>query len=1195
MDRNSQSFNSNGVVLNNDALATQQQHERNMFIAAAAGLVPASKKSPSLLVQQETENDQHLGHHNMLLTAGLLSIDKEIGDANIDKEITDFGFWPTSQHDASELDKNETERTPSLLARELATSNAAAVVQRSSSSHGLVSESERHNLNEYHNYHQQHRSAGSMENILEDEANLSLAATMYGSHTGAFHPTSAADEAILSQYAQAELLKKPTTSSSYHSKYYESSPQDHDGFYGKSSIQEKRESTAGGSTTVHHMHQYATGTSGYSSSGNFYGKNAGGKNGGQYPSSRVGSYGINSRNHPMTSTMGSSNGYGNRNMSGGSRSGSIAYYADKTSYGAYGSDDLTSNNYTANRHQQHQHNYPPYHRGNSHDWHSYSKHNSNTTQSTIPGIESGHSTHSVHSSSHYSGSTNSYHHQNSMYSNNSSTSIVPGQQNNRESMLSRGMRSDTSSSLVMLNNQIASGNNNPTMMSTMSNNVYPNSHTMMSYNRAGKITFPQLGHEANKTFSKTDSSSLIRDAIVKQQTESLVAQQQLTAQFSSGGSPALDFDDQSRALSALIGAENVGIGAGAGATNTIPPGLGEDGFLPAVLQGAAAAGTSTGAAGTSNTVSNYASAGTVSQNPTSASAICGFEDLNLLPAIVNAIRNQKNAKIESPSPYQHTVLDVMMSGQDLLSHEWTGLGKTTAAIVAALSKIEPESLTPQVLFLSASRTTAVQAREIAESILAADREMDPAGLNSKLQYIKCYHCVGGTAVSEDMREVKSGKQFILGTAGRVFDLSSRGHLDLSQVKLFVLDEALTNLGENFRNEAFQSIFSKVQENCQVCIFSNARDFAHFAGRDNFGQHGNTMRKRHDPASLFFPQSKRTKVSLDLEKEHIATLLNWTHAIALSPSSPLPDFSGINFYAVPVAAEEAKLKTLLGLFEPFKNDKVKLKDNASNASSPSTLDKKGSSASLAGLGNDGNNSVNGTAAKNSSANGSADGEKNTQRISDNGENNNSDGEKSISENGDNNQEILANIASPASDSNIQQLPMAPAAFAQQYAAEQMRSPNPRTMHTMKRKVVVYTNARKQAEWIADKLKERDLNVLINHAELKDSQRLDLLHRFKNDDTAVLVSCRLIQENVSDVEVLINYALPKNVEEYQMRAGVLGRFGRKGLLLNMILPSMGEERFVRELDARCQTWSTVLEPTFGTNPMHLKNNSHRNQRR
>jgi len=106
-------------------------------------------------------------------------------------------------------------------------------------------------------------------------------------------------------------------------------------------------------------------------------------------------------------------------------------------------------------------------------------------------------------------------------------------------------------------------------------------------------------------------------------------------------------------------------------------------------------------------------------------------------------------------------------------------------------------------------------------------------------------------------------------------------------------------------------------------------------------------------------------------------------------------------------------------------------------------------------------------------------------------------------------------------------------------------------------VIFVNTKKKVIWLADQLRQQDFTVACIHGDLTQEERLDILAKFKKGDARILIATDIIGRgiDVHGVSLVINYDLPspKNMEKYIHRIGRSGRFGRKGVAVNLVVPS------------------------------------------
>ncbi len=149
-----------------------------------------------------------------------------------------------------------------------------------------------------------------------------------------------------------------------------------------------------------------------------------------------------------------------------------------------------------------------------------------------------------------------------------------------------------------------------------------------------------------------------------------------------------------------------------------------------------------------------------------------IQDMPVHPVILN---NLSKRGFTSPTEIQDKSLESLLSGSDFLGIAKTGTGKTGAFLVPLLHQYFEQKQTNQVLIILPTRELAVQVESEFESLSRG------TGLNA------CC-LIGGTSVSADIRKLRSGVNFVIGTPGRLLDLAKQGELRLSLFKTLVLDE-----------------------------------------------------------------------------------------------------------------------------------------------------------------------------------------------------------------------------------------------------------------------------------------------------------------------------------------------------------------------------------------------------------------------
>lgn len=155
---------------------------------------------------------------------------------------------------------------------------------------------------------------------------------------------------------------------------------------------------------------------------------------------------------------------------------------------------------------------------------------------------------------------------------------------------------------------------------------------------------------------------------------------------------------------------------------------------------------------------------------------------------------------------QERAIPRLMEGGDLIGKSQTGTGKTMAFAIPAIEKIDPELRKPQVLVLLPTRELALQVSEEFRKVLKYSHS------------IKVVAVFGGASIENQIRDLKSGAQIVVGTPGRVMDHMRRKTLKFNALTMAVLDEADEMLNMGFR-EDIELILDAVDHDVQTVLFS----------------------------------------------------------------------------------------------------------------------------------------------------------------------------------------------------------------------------------------------------------------------------------------------------------------------------------------------------------------------------------------
>jgi ATP-dependent RNA helicase RhlE len=193
-----------------------------------------------------------------------------------------------------------------------------------------------------------------------------------------------------------------------------------------------------------------------------------------------------------------------------------------------------------------------------------------------------------------------------------------------------------------------------------------------------------------------------------------------------------------------------------------------------------------------------------------ASPLMNFEDLNLAPAIVQAVREHG---YETPTPIQAEAIPAVLAGRDLLGGAQTGTGKTAAFTLPMLHRLNAGER-------SKNRFGGVAIRAL---VLTPTRELaaqveESARVYGKHLSLTSAVIFGGVGMNPQINAMKRGVDILVATPGRLLDLQQQGFLDLSGVQMLILDEADRMLDMGFIHDV-KKILALVPSEKQSLLFS----------------------------------------------------------------------------------------------------------------------------------------------------------------------------------------------------------------------------------------------------------------------------------------------------------------------------------------------------------------------------------------
>src|SRR5262245_49425322 len=161
--------------------------------------------------------------------------------------------------------------------------------------------------------------------------------------------------------------------------------------------------------------------------------------------------------------------------------------------------------------------------------------------------------------------------------------------------------------------------------------------------------------------------------------------------------------------------------------------------------------------------------------------------------------------IQTPTLIQQRAIPPLLAGRDVVGQSRTGSGKTIAFGLPLVERIDPRQRQIQALVLVPTRELASQ---VAEVLAALD-----GGRGLRVAQL-----IGGRSLGPQRETLHAGAQIAVGAPGRVLDHLRQGALDLSALRLIVLDEADQMLDAGFAPDV-ERILAATPPTRQMALFT----------------------------------------------------------------------------------------------------------------------------------------------------------------------------------------------------------------------------------------------------------------------------------------------------------------------------------------------------------------------------------------
>ena len=186
-----------------------------------------------------------------------------------------------------------------------------------------------------------------------------------------------------------------------------------------------------------------------------------------------------------------------------------------------------------------------------------------------------------------------------------------------------------------------------------------------------------------------------------------------------------------------------------------------------------------------------------------------FEETYLNDNILDALYDMH---FEQMTPIQERCIPEILDGRDLIGVAQTGTGKTAAYLLPILSMLDDGGFPKDAVNCIVMSPTRELAQQIDQAMQGFGYYLD--GISS----VAVYGGNDGNRFDQEMKGLKMGADVIIATPGRLLSHIRMGHLDLSRLSFFVLDEADRMLDMGFSDDILQ-IAKMLPQNHQTIMFS----------------------------------------------------------------------------------------------------------------------------------------------------------------------------------------------------------------------------------------------------------------------------------------------------------------------------------------------------------------------------------------
>jgi ATP-dependent RNA helicase RhlE len=184
-----------------------------------------------------------------------------------------------------------------------------------------------------------------------------------------------------------------------------------------------------------------------------------------------------------------------------------------------------------------------------------------------------------------------------------------------------------------------------------------------------------------------------------------------------------------------------------------------------------------------------------------------MKNFSELPLSAQLMSNLVKQNFTEPTPIQSQAIEPALAGRDLVATAQTGTGKTLAFVLPTIQLLLNQGPQPGIRCVILTPT-----RELALQIT------DAIGKIARGTGIHAAVAVGGMNERVQLRQIRAGAAIVVATPGRFCDFLDRKLIELSKVRILILDEADRMLDMGFL-PSIKRIMSIIPAERQTMFFS----------------------------------------------------------------------------------------------------------------------------------------------------------------------------------------------------------------------------------------------------------------------------------------------------------------------------------------------------------------------------------------